>query len=123
MNESLCLNWSVYINITEISIYLSFHAHFLQFLSFDKAWHSILYQKKTDTVCCGLSFRVCDSHNNDHIRHPAVSDEHFAAIENVVITILLGIGADSLKITESEETKYSMMGGNQSGAIQSHHKS
>lgn len=79
--------------------YLCFQPYLLQFLALDEAFHSLLHQKQTDSMCSRFCCRVGNCHSNDNITHVTIGDENFAAIQDVVISIFFGIGSNSLKVT------------------------
>ena len=47
----------------------------------------------------GLGCRVGDGDDDGDIRHPAVGDENLATVDDPVVPIPLGCGADSLQVT------------------------
>ena len=42
--------------------------------------------------------RVSDGDDDNHVREVAIGDEDFAAIDNPIVAVLLGVSTDSLKI-------------------------
>ena len=80
-------------------IYLSLHTHLVQLASFLEARHAFLHQEEGDAMGFALGRGVCDGHHNHHVTHVAVGDVNLGAVEDPVITVLAGIGADSLQVT------------------------
>ena len=76
--------------------HLSFHADLLELAPLFEPRHAVLDQEQADSVRRRLGLGVGDGHHDHTVRHPPVRDEHFAAVQDVVIAVFLGGRANSL---------------------------
>ena len=75
---------------------LGFHAHFLQVLAFLEAFHALFDDQQAGAL--GAFAGVGLGHHDHDVGVLAVGDEGLGAVEDVVITVLHGVGLNALQV-------------------------
>ena len=75
---------------------LGFHAHFLQVLAFLEAFHALFDDQQAGAL--GAFAGVGLGHHDHDVGVLAVGDEGLGAVEDVMITVLHGVGLDALQV-------------------------